>query len=127
MNGYSNPSCLIDCIYFKRANNWPLHEYYMVCRILSIGSSAGASLRLHGDDVMSLHAAVIYEAGEAFLVPLKGEVSVTAPRSTAEAVDPRPVRLAPRELFPLVPGIEIAFGSTRVTVDAVTDSDFKTT
>ncbi len=127
VNGYSNPSCLIDCIYFKRANNWPLHEYYMVCRTLSIGSSAGASLRLDGDGVMSLHAAVIYEAGEAFLVPIQGEVSVSGPRSTAEAVDPRPVRLAPQELLPLVPGIEISFGSTRVSVDAVTDTDFKTT
>lgn len=93
-------------------------------RILSIGSAASASLRLDGGDVMSLHAAVIYEAGEAFLVPIQGEVSVSGPRS---AVEPRSTRLAPHELLPLVPGIDISFGSTRLSVDAVTDMDFKTT
>ena len=43
------------------------------------------------------------------------------------AVEPRSTRLAPHELLPLVPGIDISFGSTRLSVDAVTDMDFKTT
>lgn len=124
VNGYSSPSCLVDCFYFKRANNWPLHEYYMVCRVLSIGSSASASLRLHGPDVQSLHAAVIYEGGEAFVVPIQGDVSVSGLDS---APDQQPVRLAPLELLPLVPGIELSFGSTQVSVDATSDADFKTT
>jgi len=120
--GYSNPSCLIDCVSLKRANNWPLHEYYLVYRFLRIGSSANATLQFHGGGVRSLHAAIIQERGEVFLTPLGGPVRVLIPASRGIG---SALQVGPGQLMPLTPGLRLFFGDALVAVKALDHSAFK--
>ena len=130
--GYSNSVCRIDHVRFQRASNWPLHEYFLVYRQLKIGSSANAGLRLRGRGVEGLHAMVIYEEGEAFLLPLGGKVLVRGP-STHPSSGERSggsgneaVELASHGLVPFRPGLELTIGETLLRVEDAEDAFFKT-
>ena len=123
-SGYSNPSAQIDSACLRRANNWPLHEYHFVYRLLRIGSSANAELRLYGAGISSFHAAIVSEVGEAFLTRLDGVVRVDGLIDEAgEELPPR--ELAPCELLPLTPGLRLLIGDTAVWMDEATSEDFK--
>jgi len=128
LTGYSNRSCRIDCVCLFRANNWPLHEYYLVYRMLKVGSSANAALRLRGKDVEATHAAILYEGGEAFLLSFGEGVTVLGLASAARgAPGSRDAEdLPPGRLLPLVPGLEIIIGDNHLLVDSVTEAHFKT-
>ncbi|MBN1441269.1 MAG: serine/threonine protein kinase [Planctomycetes bacterium] len=131
-SGFSNASCLIDHISFQRASNWPLHEYFIVLRLLKIGSSANAGLRLRSPGVESEHAAVIFDEGEAFILPLggkiivRGDIDVFAAAPSQRITDPHGIELEPSCLLPLRPGLELVLGDAHLRVDAAADSLFKT-
>lgn len=126
--GYSNPACSIDAVSFFRINNWPLHEYHLVYRILRLGSSPAAQLRLRGPGVKEVHAAVVFEGGESFLVGMDGEAMVSWRREEGRASgETCQVELAPGTVVPLVPGLEIRLGEHRLFVGAASDEHFKTT
>jgi serine/threonine protein kinase len=123
--GYSNGACRIDCAYFFRANNTPLHEYYMVYRILKIGSSANSGLRLRGAGVAGTHAAILVEGGEVFLLALAAGVRVLGLESAEGGEDLGEVEVPLRKLVPLGSGIELVLGDAHLTVDAATETEFK--
>jgi hypothetical protein len=124
-SGYSNPACLIDCVRLRRARNWPLHEYFLVYRALRIGSSANAALELRGKGVEGMHAVILHEGGEAFLMPTAPGVRVSRPApGGGGAVDED---LAPLQLAPLEPGMEIRLGDQRLEVREATPALMKST
>ncbi|HVR74365.1 MAG TPA: serine/threonine-protein kinase [Planctomycetota bacterium] len=142
LTGYSNDACGLDCVSFHRVRNAPLHEYHVVYRILRIGSSAQAHLKLRGAGVEAVHAAVILEAGEAFLLALAPRVRVACGARLAVEADggcgkdgagatdsgcdaPVIVDLLPRRLLPLTPGVEIMLGDERLLVEAAAERHFK--
>jgi serine/threonine protein kinase len=122
--GYSNPDCLIDHVHFQRASNWPLHEYFLVYRQVKIGSSANAGMRLRTPGVEGIHAALIYEEGEAFLLPLAGKTVVRGKLEETAGVSE--LELTPDCVLPLRAGLEICMGEAHLWVDAALDSQFKT-
>jgi len=130
--GYSNPDCLVDHVHLQRASNWPLHEYFLVYRQLRIGSSANVGLRLRCPGVEAVHAVVIHDAGEAFLMALRDTVVVRGDFEEATVAELESADVAggyvlpPDLLLPLVPGIELILGDAHLWVDAVNDSYFKT-
>jgi hypothetical protein len=127
LTGYSNPACRIDCVRLLRASNWPLHEYYIVYRVLPLGATPGAPLRLRQEGPDGMAAAVIHEGGEAFLLARGPGVRVVdAPAGSADATRVE-AELRPGMIFPLLPGQEILLGENRFRVDAAAESDFKTT
>ncbi|HLU47859.1 MAG TPA: FHA domain-containing serine/threonine-protein kinase, partial [Planctomycetota bacterium] len=118
--GYSSETCLIDHVRLARANNWPLHDYYLVWRQLEIGSSANAGLRLPGTGVEAVHASLIHDGGEIFLVALGGRVGVSGgPLGAVE------IELHTHEIVPLRPGLVLRFGETVVVVDRAEKKYFK--
>ncbi len=125
LTGYSNRACRIDCVYFFRANNHPLHEYYLVWRVLRIGSSAKAALRLRGKGIDGVHAAIIHEAGEAFLVALEDGVRVARAVAEGAAGGLGEMDLPPRKLLPLLPGTEIMIAESHLVVQAAEEAHFK--
>jgi hypothetical protein len=125
LTGYSNRACRIDCVYFFRANNHPLHEYYLVWRVLKIGSSAKAALRLRGKGIDGVHAAVIHEAGEAFLVALEDGVRVARAVADGAGGGLDEMDLPPRKLLPLLPGTEIMIAESHLVVEAAEEAHFK--
>ena len=118
--GFSNPSCRVDCVRFLRPSNWPLHEYYLVPRRVTLGASVSASLRLTSRGVEGLHASILHEGGEAFFLALRDGVSFAGVAVGAAAVD-----LPRGTLLPFVPGLEIMVGDARLIVDAAQEADFK--
>jgi hypothetical protein len=155
LTGYSNRGCAIDAVSFFRTNNWPLHEYYLVYRMLKIGSAASAALRLRGKSVEETHAVILFEGGESFLLAVEGSVAVSrgpgeskgaagalpdgppdaskdasrrasADRSTGASSEGT-FELRPRTLLPLLPGMEIVIADNHLFVEAATDSHFKST
>jgi serine/threonine protein kinase len=128
-SGYSNPACRIECARLLRASNWPLHEYYLVYKVLRLGNNLDAGLRLSDPHLEGTPAAIVHEAGEAFLLVLGEGVLVLLPGAAAGAASPAGsgVEVPPRTLVPLVPGIEIALGSDRFRVEAAAESHFKST
>jgi Protein kinase domain len=147
-SGYSNPACRIECARLLRASNWPLHEYYLVYKALRLGRDADAGLQLDDPQLNGTPAAIVHEAGEAFLmalavgvrvrltgqgpaahdaVPGAGEGPAGEERPGGEASAAGWEELPPRTLVPLVPGLEIALGSDRFLVEAAAESYFKST
>jgi serine/threonine protein kinase len=137
--GYSNPRTAIDWVHFSRADNCPEHDYFLVLRRLEVGSSVNCGLRLDAPGVDALHALILYDGGEAFLLAVNAQVLFR--EATAEAAygvprlgdprlgDPKPSTertLAPRELLPLRPGLDIEIGGVRILVSAADDGFFKT-
>lgn len=116
--GYSEPDGLIDHVRVRRASNWPLHEYFFVYRQVEIGASANAGLRLRGSGVRSVHAVLLFEKGEAFILPLQGTIGIGWSRRTFE--------VEPSALVPLRPGLEVSFGEALLRVEEAVDSHFKT-
>ena len=131
LTGYSNRACCIDSVSFFRTNNWPLHEYYLVYRLLKIGSSASVALRLRGQGVEEAHAAVVFEGGESFLLALEEGVQVVGcPGTKARPGDTAArgsVELRPHLLLPLHAGMEIIIGDNHLFVEVATDSHYKST
>ena len=125
VTGYSNGACRIDCAYFLRANNTPLHEYYLIYRILKLGSSSSSGLRLRGAGVEGTHAAIIVEGGEVFLLALEQGVRVLGLESTEGDRELGEVEVPVRKLVPLGPGVEVLLGDARLQVDAATETEFK--
>ncbi|MCZ6793658.1 MAG: FHA domain-containing serine/threonine-protein kinase [Planctomycetota bacterium] len=123
--GYSTSACHVDHVHFRRASNWPLHEYFLVYRQLKLGSSANVGLRLRGAGVEGLHAVVIHEEGEVFLMPQEGKVFVRGP-SASGASRSAPVELAPHRLVPFRPGLELILGDVHLRVEAAAEEYFKT-
>jgi serine/threonine protein kinase len=120
-SGHSNASCGIDSVSLIRANNWPLHEYHLVFRVLRLGPAAGTPLRMRqspAPDVL-----VIHEAGEAFLLAL-GRGSRAAPPAASDETAPE-VELAENVLYPLAPGMRLSLGDNRFTVALADEADFK--
>jgi hypothetical protein len=127
LTGYSNPACRIDCVRLLRASNWPIHEYYIVYRLLRLGVTPSAPLRLQHRGPEGMAAAIIQEAGEAFLLAQGPGVRVIdAPAGPPDATRVE-TELRPGVLFPLLPGQEILLGENRFRVDAATEPDFKAT
>ncbi len=124
--GYSNKSCAIDSVSFLRVSNWPLHEYHLVWRALTIGSSANASVRIRGKGVEGVHAAVLLESGEAFLIAHAPGVRFGMGGAIHGDGEPERV-LPPRKLLPLVAGLEIMIGECRLRLDEAAEPLFKTT
>jgi serine/threonine protein kinase len=124
--GYSNPACRIDCLHLQRASNWPLHEYFLVFRQVQVGSSANADLRLRCSGVEALHAAVIFEEGEAFLLAVGGSVLVRGLNGVAGAAAYGAFEASPGTLVALRPGLEIVLGKAQLRVEAAEESLFKT-
>ncbi len=132
--GYSNPSCEINCVRLTRSENHPLHSYFIVARRLAIGSGAGAELRIEGEGVEGHHASLIFDRGELFLIAV-GTVRVgragdgvrEASRSRAGAsptVDTETI-LAPGDVYPVTPGVSLAFGSARLVAEDIDEWMFK--
>jgi hypothetical protein len=123
--GYSNPGCRIDCVRLLRASNWPLHEYYIVYRLLRLGPGPGAALRLRRGGPEGMGAAVIHEGGEAFLLAQgPGVRAIDAPPGPADATRVE-LEIRPGALFSLLPGQEVFIGENHFRVDAASESDFK--
>ncbi len=122
----------VDYIHLERPTNWQLHEYFLVCRQVDVGSSAGAGLRIRGRHVEPSHARIVREGDEAFIIALEGEVLVRGAidDTTAEGLEasdvPGAFRLARDYLLPIAPGLELLLGDARIRVDVVTDAHFKT-
>jgi hypothetical protein len=121
--GYSNAACGIDSISLYRPENWPLHEYHMVCRSLRIGASAGCALRIV--KAPAAEVLLIHEAGEAFLLPL-GRGARAAPPATGDDTAAE-MDLSEGFLHPLSPGVRVTLGENRFLVTLAADTDFKTT
>ena len=121
--GYSNAACGIDSVSLFRPENWPLHEYHMVCRALRIGAAAGCPLRI--GKAPAAEVLLIHEAGEAFLLGLgKGARAAPPPTGDDTAAE---VDLSEGVLHPLSPGVRLTLGENRFLVTLAADSDFKTT
>ena len=131
-SGYSNASCPFDYVHLQRVSNSPLHDYFIVYRQLSIGSSANAGLRIQGAGIEGRHVQVLFEGGEAFLRALARSVYVRGESLTEEVdslgdLDYRGARQLPEDvLLPLVPGIEVFLGDRQILVSAASDSLYKT-
>jgi serine/threonine protein kinase len=126
--GYSNRACQIDAVSFFRVNNWPLHEYYLIYRILKIGCSPHCPLRLRGKGVEGTHAAILSEGGEAFLLAFEEGVRIVGLKPEgAEKLEEElePVELPPWRLLPLGQGMEIILGENHLYLDAASDAHFK--
>jgi serine/threonine protein kinase len=121
--GYSNPACRIDSVRLLRVDNCPLHEYHLVYRMVSIGTAAGAGIRLRDAGVAGIHAAIIQEEGEAFLLTLAENVRAVVAGSERDGDNP--CLLAPWDLLPLGPGTTISLGACELEVEAATEEDFK--
>jgi len=124
--GYSNPNCRVDSVRLRRAANWPLHEYHLVYRVVRIGAAAGEGIRLPGNGVAALHAAVLFEDGEAFLTAFEEGVRFSYRGGDGENAGVfAPRELAPHELLPMIPGLICTVGDCEVLVDGVDEADFK--
>ena len=123
--GYSDPMSRLDCVRLLRADNWPLHEYYLVERIVRIGSAATVPIRLRARGVRAVHAAILFEGGESFLLALSAKVAIRGLHSSGGQGSMCGLELEPHEMAPLVPGLTVAIGDTHWTVSAVEDDDFK--
>ena len=121
--GYSNAACGIDSVSLYRPENWPLHEYHIVCRALRIGASAGCPLRTGKAPAPEM--LLIHEEGEAFLLPL-GKGARAAPPATGDDTAAE-VELSEGVLHPLSPGMRLALGENRFMVTLAAEMDFKTT
>ena len=121
--GYSNPACGVDSVSLYRPENWPLHEYHIVCRALRIGAAAGCALRLARAPAPEM--LLIHEAGEAFLLPLAKGARVARPASGDDTA--AEAELSEGTLYPLSPGMRLTLGENRFHVTLATETDFKTT
>ncbi|MEM7234121.1 MAG: serine/threonine-protein kinase, partial [Planctomycetota bacterium] len=130
--GYSNDRCQIDYVHLRRASNWPLHEYYVVFRQLSVGSSANDALHVRGAGVEAQHALVLREGGEAFLLAQDGSVGVRsgvdfqAAEDAGFVISGGTLVLPPNVLLPLTPGLELIIGDAVLEIDHAKDAYFKT-
>ena len=73
-----------------------------------------------------MHAAVLFEEGEAFLTAFETGVRFSyQERKGYSARASEPKELAPQELVPMIPGLTWTLGGCEVVVDEVSEADFK--